>query len=60
MGKCRETAFKIARGSGRKQVPADLTNWINKEFATVKEKENGREKVHVYVLHNTHHTEQKD
>lgn len=51
MEPCRNTALKITKGSGRRPVPVDLINWINTKFITDKEKENGRGKDHVYILH---------
>jgi hypothetical protein len=49
MEKCRETALYIAKGSGRKPIPADLIDWINKNFSTSEEKEN-TDRCRVYVL----------
>ena len=51
MPQCRETALNIAVGSGRKQIPIDIINWINAEFTTDKEKERGLRKDHIYILH---------
>lgn len=49
MSACHDTALKIAKGSGRRPIPASIMNWINYNFATLDEKNNYK-KMHVYYL----------
>ena len=50
MGECREVAMKITWGSGRKQVPPAMQEWIMESFRTDDEKDDYQKPNQVYKI----------